>query len=161
MAMASSRLASETVLIVTAAVLFYVAFNDLRHYKIRNDLIIVLAGLFFVHSLVSGEWTGVYWNIAFALLMFIAMIVLYSRHLMGGGDVKLLGVAFLWVGIDCALPFAILLLAFAGLHAAAAKLGWVGVRCADDDERKRIPFAPSIAAALIGVFMLGCLTPRT
>jgi prepilin peptidase CpaA len=144
---------------MAAAVLFYMARNDLRYYKIRNDLIVVLAALFFVHALVSGRWVSAHWNIVFALLMFIVMLFLYSRHLMGGGDVKLLSVAFLWIGIDCALPFAILLLLFSGIHIIAAELGWADTQRADNDERKRIPFAPSIAAALIGVFMLGCLAP--
>jgi prepilin peptidase CpaA len=148
------------VLIVTGALLFYVAYNDLRHYKIRNELIIALAVLFIIHAVVSGRWTSAQWNIAFAAVMFLAMLLLYARRLMGGGDVKLLGVVFLWVGIDCALPFAVLLLAFAGVHALAARLGWVEVQRASNDARPRIPFAPSIAAALIGVFMLGCLAPR-
>ena len=56
MAMASNLFASEMVLILTAAVLLYVARNDLRHYKIRNELIFVLAGLFFIHALVSGRF---------------------------------------------------------------------------------------------------------
>jgi prepilin peptidase CpaA len=148
------------VLIVTGALLFYVAYNDLRHYKIRNELIIALAVLFIIHAAVSGRWTSAQWNVAFAAVMFLAMLLLYSRRLMGGGDVKLLGVVFLWVGIDCALPFAVLLLAFAGVHALAARLGWAEVQRASNDARPRIPFAPSIAAALIGVFMLGCLAPR-
>jgi prepilin peptidase CpaA len=161
--MTSDLLASEMVLTLTAAVLFYVAYNDLQHFKIRNELILVLAGLFFAHAFVSGRWVNVQWNLAFSLLMFVAMLVLYSRRLMGGGDVKLLSVAFLWTGLDCALPFAILLLLFAGIHAIAVKLGWARVQeveqDTDNDGRKRIPFAPSIAAALIGVFMLGCLAP--
>ena len=144
---------------MTAAVLFYVARTDLRHYKIRNDLIAALAALFFIHALVSGRWVSVHWHIAFAFFMFLGMLILYSRHLMGGGDVKLLTVAFLWVGLGCALPFAMLLLLFAGMHVITTKLGWASTRRTDDDERKRIPFAPSIAAALIGVFMLGCLAP--
>jgi Flp pilus assembly protein protease CpaA len=158
--MAPNLFASEMVLIVTGALLFYVAYNDLRHYKIRNELIIALAVLFIIHAAVSGRWTSAQWNIAFAAVMFLAMLLLYSRRLMGGGDVKLLGVVFLWVGIDCALPFAVLLLAFAGVHALAARLGWAEVQRASNDARPRIPFAPSIAAALIGVFMLGCLAPR-
>ena len=158
--MTSNLFASEMVLILTAAVLFYVAYNDFRHYKIRNELILVLAGLFFVHAFVSGRWVSVHWNVACSLLMFMVMLVLYSRRLMGGGDVKLLGVAFLWTGVDCALPFAVLLLLFAGIHAIAARLGWADVQVMDNDTRKRIPFAPSIAAALIGVFMLGCLAPK-
>jgi prepilin peptidase CpaA len=155
----SNFYASELVLIMTAAVLFYVARNDLRHYQIRNGLIVVLAALFFVHALVSGRWVSAHWNIVFALLMFIVMFFLYWCHLMGGGDVKLLGVAFLWVGIGCALPFALLLLLFAVVHTISAELGWAETQRLDNDERKRIPFAPSIAAALIGVFMLGCLAP--
>ena len=153
----SNFYASDLVLIMTAAVLFYVARNDLRHYQIRNGLIVVLAALFFVHALVSGRWVSAHWNIVFALLMSIVMFFLYGCHLMGGGDVKLLGVAFLWVGIGCALPFALLLLLFATVHTISAELGWADTQRLDNDERKRIPFAPSIAAALIGVFMLGCL----
>jgi prepilin peptidase CpaA len=79
---------------------------------------------------------------------------------MDGGDVKLAAVAFLWTGIECALVFALLLLGFAVIHTAAAKLGLVVVRRGDDGAM-RIPFAPSIAAALIGVFMLGCLPTST
>jgi prepilin peptidase CpaA len=149
------------VLVVTAGVLLYAAHNDFRRYKISNELIIALTILFFVHSLVSGRWPGAYWNIAFAGLMFAAMLPLYARHLMGGGDVKLLSVAFLWVGLDCAMPFAVLLLVFAGAHTLAARLGWVDVARAEHDLRPRIPFAPTIAAALIGVFMLGCLGSKS
>src|SRR5215470_15857629 len=155
--MSLAMYSSELVLIATAAVLFYVAHNDLRHYKIGNELIGALAVLFVIHALVSGRWVSVHWNIVFASMMFVVMLIAYSRGLMGGGDVKLLTVAFLWVGIGCALPFAVLLLVFAGLHVLATKLGWADTRRSDDDERKRIPFAPAVAAALIGVFMLGCL----
>jgi len=135
------------------------AYNDLRHFKIRNELISVLAALFFVHALVSGRWVEAHWNAAFAFLMFVIMLLFYARRLMGGGDVKLLTVAFLWVGAGCALPFAVLLSVCAGLHAVAAKLGWAQTQGIDGDARRRIPFAPSVAAALIGVFMLGCLAP--
>jgi prepilin peptidase CpaA len=159
MAMTPNLFASEMVLTMTAAILFYVAYNDLRHFKIRNELILVLAGLFFVHAFVSGRWVNAHWNVACALLMFMVMLALYSRHLMGGGDLKLLSVAFLWAGVDCALPFAVLLFLFAGVHTIAAKLGWADVQVMDNDARKRIPFAPSIAAALVGIFMLGCLAP--
>jgi prepilin peptidase CpaA len=76
---------------------------------------------------------------------------------MGGGDIKLLTVAFFWVGLDCALAFAVLLCFFVSLHALVAKLGWAGSFASDADRRKRIAFAPSIAAALIGLFALGCL----
>jgi len=131
--------ASYLILVITAAVLFYAAFTDLKHYKIRNDVILVLVVLF-------------------VALVLVILIVFYSRHLLGGGDVKLLTVALLWVGVDCALPFAVLLLIFASIHSLAAKFGWAGTQSLADDARKRIPFAPSVAAALIGTFVIGCLS---
>jgi prepilin peptidase CpaA len=150
---------ANSVLVIAAVVLFYAAFTDLRQFSIRNELILVLAVLFFVHALVSGRWTDMLWNLAFAATMLAVLLYFYSRNLMGGGDAKLLTVAFLWSGLHCALVFAVLLLVFAGLHTVAAKLGWAHSQQADADMRLRIPFAPSIAAALIGVFMLGCLQP--
>jgi prepilin signal peptidase PulO-like enzyme (type II secretory pathway) len=74
---------------------------------------------------------------------------------MGGGDVKMLAVTFLWTGIQCALVFAILLTIFIVVHLGIVKLGWAKVQ--EVRGRKRIPFAPSIAAALIVTFMSGCL----
>jgi prepilin peptidase CpaA len=144
---------------MTAAILFYAALTDLKHYHIRNELIAVLGGLFVLHAFLSGRWPGIPWNIGLALLIFAVMLYFYSQNLMGGGDVKLLTVAFLWVGIDCALPFAILLSLFATLHVIAGKLGWVNLQHIGEDRRSRIAFAPSVAAALTGIFMLGCLAP--
>jgi prepilin peptidase CpaA len=150
---------ANSVLVVTAAILFYAALTDLKRYQIRNELIAVLAGLFVVHAFLSGRSPGIAWNVGLALLIFAVMLYFYSQNLMGGGDVKLLTVAFLWAGVDCALPFAILLSLFAAVHAIAGKLGWVNVQHVGDNKRSRIAFAPSVAAALIGIFMLGCLAP--
>src|SRR6266571_4707632 len=112
--MVLSFIGSYFVLVIAAGALFYVALTDLKEFKISNELIWVLTGLY----------------VLFALL---------------------------WVGLDCALVFAILLLIFVGIHTGVAKLGWVKVQGVGKD--KRIPFAPSIAAALIGTFMSGCLRP--
>jgi prepilin peptidase CpaA len=146
---------SESVLIITAAVLFYIALTDLKEFKIRNELIIVLVGLFFFHAVMSGRWVSIYWNIAVAAIVFAIMLFHYSQKMMGGGDVKLLTVAFLWVGVTYALPFTLLLLAFAVVHAIVAWLGWANVQ--QTGRRKRIPFAPSIAGALIGTFVCSFL----
>jgi prepilin peptidase CpaA len=151
----SGAILSQTILILTAAVLFYVAFTDLKHYKIRNEFILVLAGLFLLYVFLSGSWTTLAWNFGFAALLFFLMLFFYSMRLMGGGDLKLLTVAFLWVGPFCAVPFAVFLLFFAGVHSLAAKFKFVESRV--DGEHKAIAFAPSIAAALISVFISGCL----
>jgi prepilin peptidase CpaA len=146
---------ADVVLIVTAATLFYVALTDLREFKIRNELLLVLAALYFLHAALSGRWVYMHWNIGFAILMLVVMLYFYSQGLMGGGDVKMLAVAFLWTGIQCALVFAILLTIFIVVHLGIVKLGWAKVQ--EVRGSKRIPFAPSIAAALIVTFMSGCL----
>src|SRR6516225_1331220 len=156
--MAFSPSLSHVVLVITAAVLFYVALTDFKQFKIRNELILVLVGLFVVHALLSGRWVIAHWNLAFAALMFCVMLYFYAQNLMGGGDVKILTVGFLWIGLDCALPFAVLMAIFAMIHVAAAKFGWVKVQ--QVGEKQRIPFAPSVAGAMIVCFMLGCLRPE-
>ena len=144
---------AQIVLVATATTLFYVAMTDLREFKIRNTLIVTLACLYGIYAFVTGQWLTAYWNIGFAAVMFVVLLVFYSRNWLGGGDVKLLTVAFLWVGLGRALPFTMMMLVFAVIHVVLAeKLKWASVR--HTQGRARIPFGPSIAAALIGVFAL-------
>ncbi|HEY7300238.1 MAG TPA: prepilin peptidase [Xanthobacteraceae bacterium] len=154
--MAAHIYLADVILVITAVVLFYVAVTDLKAYKIRNETILLLASLFVLYTLASGRWIEAAWSVGLAAVIFGVLVYFYSRGWMGGGDVKMLTVALLWTGVDCALVFAILLFVFASLHALAARLGWVGAQFAGDDNQ-RIAFAPSVAAALISVFILGCL----
>ncbi len=142
---------SQMVLALTAATLFYVALTDLKQFTIRNELILVLAGLFLLHAVLSGRWTQLHWNIGFAVLMFLIMLYFYSQKLMGGGDLKLLAVAFLWTGPLYALPFAVVLAVFACAHIVLVKLGWANAQRVNGGSA-RIPLAPSIAGALIVLF---------
>src|SRR2546429_4819730 len=156
--MAFSPTLSHVMLVITAGVLFYVALTDFKYFKIRNELILVLAGLFILHALLSGRWVSAYWNLALAAFMFAVMLYFYAQNLMGAGDVKILTVAFLWIGLDCALVFAVLLAIFATVHVAAAKFGWVKVQ--QVGKHKRIPFAPSVAGAPLLFFFFGVGRPR-
>lgn len=155
--MSFASASADVVLILTAVTLFYVALTDLKEFKIQNELVLLLAGLYVLHAILSGRWVEIHWNIGFAIIMLIVMLYFYSQGLMGGGDVKMLAVAFLWVGVQCALVFAILLTIFILIHLGVVKFGWTKVQ--EVEGKKRIPFAPSIAAALIVTFMSGCLQP--
>lgn len=141
------------VLVITSALLFQAALTDLREYKIRNELILALAGLFVLYAVLAVHWSDLKWDIAFAALMFVVLLAFYSVGWIGGGDVKILAVAFLWTGLSGALPFAVLLALFSSAHGLAAKFGWVKSQVTDSG-RRRIAFAPSVAAALICTFML-------
>lgn len=155
--MPASVALSQAVLVITSGLLFYVSLTDLRDYRISNELVLVIGALFFLYAFLSGRWVSMHWNIGFASLMFVIMLLAYTQRLMGGGDLKILTVAFLWVGVDCALLFAVLLIVCAAMLTAAAKLGWIGAQTVDG--RIRIAFAPAVAGALIGTFLLGCLKP--
>ena len=149
--------ASQAVLLLTGGLLFYMAVTDLKHFKIRNEFVLVLAALFFLHAFVSGRWVIIQWNFGFALLLSLIMFYFYLKNMMGGGDLKLLTVALLWVGPFCALPFALFLLLFVCIHIAAVKLKFIEARVVSGKDW--IAFAPSVAAALISVFIAGCVQP--
>ena len=90
--------ASLWVLLLTSATLFWVALTDFRKFKIPNGAIVTLAICYFVFAIVSGRWASVAWNVGFAALMLAGLIYIYVTEKMGGGDLKLLAVAFLWTG---------------------------------------------------------------
>src|SRR6516164_11297423 len=117
----SAAAASQAVLLLTGGLLFYMALTDLKHFKIRNEFVLVLAALFFLHAFVSGRWVMIQWNFGFALLLCLIMFYFYLKNMMGGGDLKLLTVALLWVGPFCALPFALFVLLFVCVHLVAVK----------------------------------------
>ncbi len=137
------------------AVLVYVGVSDFRIYKIRNDVLLLLLVLYVLLAIVDRSQFEVLTNIILAVLLFAVLVWFYARGGIGGGDVKLLTVAALWVGSHCALLFSALLLLFVGTHVFAAWMGWAETKAIS--HRLAIPYAPSVAAALIGVILLGCL----
>jgi prepilin peptidase CpaA len=145
-----------SVLVATSGLLAYAAWTDLQEYKIRNDLVLALACLFILYAVLAVPWVDLKWDLAFAALMFVVLLLIYAAGWMGGGDVKILGVAFLWAGLSGALPFGFLLGIFSLLHSLAAKFDWVNSQQTKTGHR-RIPFAPSVAGALVGVFILRAL----
>ena len=147
------------ILALTAVTLFWVALTDLREFKVRNEFVAILAGLFLAHALSSGAWVSMQWNFAFALLMLAAGAYAYSLQQIGGGDLKLLAVAFLWTGPWFAAPFVILLLTFTGAYYVAARFGFATAK--QTAAGLRIPLAPPLAGALIGALALGLVAPNS
>jgi prepilin peptidase CpaA len=143
------------ILALASCVLFYVGFADLQNYKIKNEMVLILAMLYFAYVFAAGTWHDALWHVAVALVVFMLLLSCYAYAMLGGGDVKLLTVAFLWVGMECASLFSIVLLLIAGAHATLVYIGLVGAQTING--RKRIAYAPAIAGALIVVFGSGCL----
>jgi prepilin peptidase CpaA len=141
-------------------VLCYIGITDLRTFKIRNSGILLLLALYILYALVARSWAEILSNVILAVIVFGALLGLYAKGVLGGGDVKLLPVVCLWIGAHCALLFSALLLALIGLHLGAAKIGWANTSTLTTStmkQRRAIPYAPSVAGALIGIILLGCL----
>jgi prepilin peptidase CpaA len=139
----------------TVAVLCYVGFTDFRTFKIRNESITLLVVLYIVYAVVARSPYEILLNFAVSFAVFVVLLCFYAKGAVGGGDVKLVSVVCLWIGTHCALLFSALLLVFIGLHVVAVRLGLASTQ--PMGSRQAIPYAPSIAGALIGTILLGCL----
>jgi Flp pilus assembly protein protease CpaA len=139
----------------TVAVLFYVALTDFLTFKIRNEVVLLLLILYVLFAFVTRSRIEVVTDVILATVIFGVLLWFYTEGAVGGGDVKLVVVVCLWIGTHCALLFSVLLFMLGGLHLLAAKMGWV--RTKPMAGRVGIPYAPSVAGALIGVIVLGCL----
>lgn len=139
----------------TVAVLVYVGFTDFRTFKIRNESITLLVVLYILYALIARSPYEVLLNFAVSMAVFVVLLCFYARGAVGGGDVKLVSVVCLWIGTHCALLFSALLLVFIGLHVVAVRLGFASTQ--PMGSHQAIPYAPSIAGALIGTILFGCL----
>ena len=130
------------ILVLTAATLFWVALTDLREFKVRNEFVAILAGLYLLHALCSGAWVSMQWNFAFALLMLLGGAYAYSLQQIGGGDLKLLAVAFLWTGPWFAAPF---VSAAADFYRRLLCRGQIWI-CSGEADRRRLTDSAGAAA---------------
>lgn len=134
------------ILAALAACLAFVAIDDLRAFRIRNEAVALLLALSIAHVLLAGGGAmEMLARLVFCAVMFGIFVAAYATGMMGGGDTKLLGVALLWIGPDGAVPFALLLLLGAALVGLLVRVGLVSSRSAG--RRTLIPFGPVIAVA--------------
>lgn len=110
--------------------------------------------LYVLYAAVARSRLDILSNILLAAILFGVLLLLYAKGMLGGGDVKLIGVVALWVGVHCALLFSLLLLVLISFHVMAFKFGWTPTKSMEN--RQAIPYAPAIAGALIGTLILGC-----
>ena len=137
------------------ALLCYIGWRDLRTFKISNESVLLLILLYALYAFATRPQQEILSNIILAAIMFGSLLYCYTKRFVGGGDVKLIPVVCLWVGAHCALLFSMLLLVFIFLHSLAARMGWA--RTATMGQRQALPYAPSVAAAMIATILLGCL----
>lgn len=128
-------------------VLLFVIFDDLKNYRIRNCSVLLLLLATTGAITLTGGVGELAWHLIPAAPALILLVCAYSRQLVGGGDAKLIVVAFVYVGPAGSLLFAIALLLFTLAY-------WLAVRAAVVPFKRigaqiSVPFGPSIAGAWI------------
>ena len=144
--------------VALAAILIFVAFDDLRNFQIRNEAVAALVVLFLLKAALGGRYWEAFSHAVFAAAILGAFLFMYAKELLGGGDVKLLGAAFLWLGMDNSFLFSLFLLAFTIVYALLAKFGSVPTRTIAAGTK--IPFGTCIGAAWLVTLALQSLPAR-
>lgn len=139
--------------------LIWIAREDLRRFRIPNRLVLALAAGFAPACLALGRSDLLLPHALLALAALIVLVGMFAAGLVGAGDAKLLAAALLWIGPDGTTVFAALLLVAVLGYIAGAYLRLLPAQrtCGG----VRIPLAPCIAAAWIGLIALGRLLPWT
>lgn len=116
------------VLALFMGLLLWVAFTDLRSFRIPNSAILAMAALYPLHVLVADQPVAWIYALVVAAVVLTVGIAMFVMGAMGGGDVKLLTVAVLWAGPEYFAPF-LLVTVCAGLALAmamAVRTAWLG-----------------------------------
>jgi prepilin peptidase CpaA len=102
------------VLIALAVLLFAAAIVDIVKFAIPNTIVLAIIALFGLWLLtIDVGLREVASSIAAALILFAIGLFLFSRNVLGGGDVKLISALGLWTGL-AHLPRFLLVMAVAG-----------------------------------------------
>ena len=116
---------NDVFLVAASALLVAAAAWDVRCYRIPNAICASLAMLFVIRAAAAGPPFPVQHLIP-AALAFAVGLVLFARDLMGGGDVKLLAAAVLWIP-PALVPAQITSVALAGAALAVLLLAARGI----------------------------------
>jgi prepilin peptidase CpaA len=149
-----------------AALMAIAALEDFRRFVIPNTVVVGLCALWVLYLLTAPNVTvaGGFAAAGCGLAVLFAGALLFSRGLIGGGDVKLLAAAALWAGPTATLSLLILtgllgglltlfLLSPVGAYLTAAGRGAsisTDVAVVDADPMA-VPYGIAIAAAAVTV----------
>ena len=131
------------------------AFEDFRRLVIPNGVVVGLCVLWpcYLATSPGGNPTNAMIALGCGLAVFLAGAVLFSRGLIGGGDVKLLTAATLWAGPGSTPALLIVtavlggILTLALLSPLALRAVFAPAAAADAAKRMPVPYGVAIAGA--------------
>ena len=133
--------------IVLIIILLFIAVYDALNYKILNETIAAIACLIIVKFLISTPEGDASKHLLYALLTSASVITLYSLGCFGGGDAKLLVVAFFWLSLDKWFSFLYTLMIITFIYSISL---YIFIRFTSKvTSRTKIPYGPCISLAWI------------
>lgn len=161
--MTASNFVSQLATVIFAFTMVYAGLMDLATMKIKNGLVLGLFAAYLALVPFAGFTIGeIASSVAIAAGLLAVCFVFFAFGWMGGGDVKLLTVTALWLGLDHApaflvytalfggaLTLAILQMRLVGLPAFLGKRPWIARLQA---ERAGVPYGVAVALAALVAF---------
>ena len=142
--------APQWLAVVTALALLAAAAEDFARLRISNVTVLVVL-VAAIAAMAFEDFHGPLWQNAIIFAGILAVgTVAFARDLMGGGDVKLLAAAGLWVGFSAA-PWLLAAIFIAGGVLALIYIIVRKLRGKSRREAGRIPYGIAIAAGALWV----------
>lgn len=107
---------SQAMSLAASPVLVGAAFTDVASRRVPNACCVMVAGFGIAARIASGDLPP---SLMLAVVVFGVLFVFWSRHWLGGGDVKLLAACALLVPANAVAEMALVVALFGGLLAAA------------------------------------------
>ena len=117
--------ASDMLLWLLAAALIAAAIQDAVQLKISNLIVLAVLALAVCAALATGVQIGVWQNFAVFALVLAVGTMMFSRGILGGGDVKLLAAVALWTDFPDAARLIASIFIFGGILALVIVFGRV------------------------------------
>lgn len=105
----------KTIAFAAMALLVIAAYSDIRTFRIPNVLVLGIAALGIGRLVLLGDPISAIYAVCIVILVFIIGFLLFSRGLIGGGDVKLLMATILLIRYRDFFEFFVLMSVFGAL----------------------------------------------
>lgn len=139
----------------------YAVVSDFAYMRIPNWIPVTLVATFAVFALVHLDGSDALRHVGLAAAVFCLGVAFFVAGWIGGGDVKLLTAVVLWIGMDAAISFAIVMAVlgavlaltlqsirrYSNVYRAWAPRNWLVTRMVDMAEAGYCPYGVAIGLA--------------
>lgn len=137
---------NATILLSAISLFGVAAYGDIKALQIPNILVAAIAVIGVIRLLQIGDLTTALYTVGMAVLLFVVSVLLFTRGLIGGGDVKLLAATILLLSYQDVFPFLVIM----SLFGALVSISMLIIRHftpSKSETRLMVPYGVAIAAA--------------